>query len=178
MLLNSGLAFTMVIIVLLCLGPVGDVAASSYPMVAVILNATGSVSATSAICSGLLLTVIFASIGSVTSASRLTWAWSRDGALPSYFAYVDPKYRIPMRSVWLPCIIVMLLSLLNLANYTAFSVIVSLSTFGLYQSYFIAIACTFAQLRAHNSPSPAGDLTTSLTNHSRYAACTPHRPHR
>ena len=35
----------------------------------------------------------------------------------------------------------MLLSLLNLANYTAFSVIISLSTFGLYQSYFLAISC-------------------------------------
>ena len=35
----------------------------------------------------------------------------------------------------------MLLSLLNLAGYTAFSVILALSTFGLYQSYFIAIAC-------------------------------------
>lgn len=35
----------------------------------------------------------------------------------------------------------MLLSLLNLASYTAFSVIISLSTFGLYQSYIIAIAC-------------------------------------
>ena len=35
----------------------------------------------------------------------------------------------------------MLLSLLNLAGYTAFSVILALSTFGLYQSYIIAIAC-------------------------------------
>lgn len=141
MLLNSGLAFTMVIIVLLCLGPVDDVASASYPMVAVILSATGSVPATTAICCGLLLTVIFSSMGSVASASRLTWAWSRDGALPSYFAYVTPHFRVPIRSVWLPCIIVMLLSLLNLANYTAFSVIVALSTFGLYQSYCIAIAC-------------------------------------
>lgn len=35
----------------------------------------------------------------------------------------------------------MILSLLNLASYTAFSVIIALSTFGLYQSYIIAIAC-------------------------------------
>ena len=141
MCLNSGLAFSMVIIVLACLGSVNDVAASSYPMVAVVVNATKSVPATTAICCGLLLIVIFSSIGSVASASRLTWAWARDGALPSYFSYVSPRFRIPIRSVWLPCIIVMVLSLLNLANYTAFSVIVSLSTFGLYQSYAIAIAC-------------------------------------
>lgn len=141
MLLNSGLAFAMVVIVLACLGSVDDVLSTSYPMVAVVVSATGSVPVATAICCGLLLTVIFASIGSVTSASRLTWAWARDGVLPSYFAYVSPTFRVPLRSVWLPSIIVMLLSLLNLANYTAFSVIVSLSTFGLYQSYFIAIAC-------------------------------------
>lgn len=47
-----------------------------------------------------------------------------------------------MRSVWLPILFVMLLSLLNLTNrYTAFGVIIALSTLGLYQSYFIAIAC-------------------------------------
>lgn len=141
MLLNSLLAFAMVVIILACLGPVNDVASSSYPMVAVVLNATGSIPATTAICCGLLLVVIFTSIGSTTSASRLTWAWARDGVLPNYFAHVSPRYRVPIRAVWLPCIIVMLLSLLNLANYTAFSVIVSLSTFGLYQSYFISIAC-------------------------------------
>ena len=122
----------MVMIVLLCLGPVKDVASASYPMVSVILSATGSVLATTAICCGLLLTVIFSAMGSVASASRLTWAWARDGALPSYFAYVAPNFRVPVRSVWLPCVIVMLLSLLNLATYTAFSVIVALSTFGLY----------------------------------------------
>lgn len=141
MCLNSCLAFAMVIIILYCLGPVAAAAGSTYPMMGIVINATGSLAGATAIVCGLLLTVIFVSIGSVASASRLTWAWARDGALPSYFAYVSPKYKVPLRSVWFPIIIVMLLSLLNLANYTAFSVIVSLSTFGLYQSYFIAIAC-------------------------------------
>lgn len=141
MCLNSAMAFTMIVIYLFCLGPVDAVTSAGYPIIPIVLHATDSLSATTAICCGFLLTVICASIGSATSASRLTWAWARDGALPSYFAQVSPEHRIPLRSVWLPCIIVMLLSLLNLANSTAFSVIVSLSTFGLYQSYFIAIAC-------------------------------------
>ena len=49
--------------------------------------------------------------------------------------------RVPIRALWLPVLVVMLLSLLNLANPVAFSVIIALSTFGLYQSYFLAIAC-------------------------------------
>ncbi|KAK3699702.1 hypothetical protein LTR37_016307 [Vermiconidia calcicola] len=139
--LNAALAFGMVLIFLYCLGDVSDVATASYPLMGICLAATKSVAGASAMVGALLCTVISGTLGSVASVSRLTWAWARDGALPSYFAYVSPRYRIPLRSVWLPIILVMLLSLLNLANYTAFSVIISLSTFGLYQSYFIATAC-------------------------------------
>ena len=41
----------------------------------------------------------------------------------------------------LPIVTVMLMSLLNLANHTAFSVIILTSTFSLYQFYLIAITC-------------------------------------
>lgn len=139
--MNSALAFGMTLVFLFCLGPVEDLAGSTYPLLAVCVNATQSVTGGAAMVGGTLIVVITVSLGSVASASRLTWAWARDGALPKYFAHVDPYHRIPMRSVWLPIFIVMLLSLLNLAGYLAFSVIISLSTFGLYQSYFIAIAC-------------------------------------
>jgi amino acid transporter len=139
--MNAALAFGMVLVFLYCLGDVKEVASAVYPLMLICINATHSLVGSSAMLGGVLCTVISGTLGSVASTSRLTWAWARDGALPSYFAYVSPRYRIPLRSVWLPIVIVMLLSLLNLANYTAFSVIISLSTLGLYQSYFIAIAC-------------------------------------
>lgn len=140
-LMNGILAFAMTLVFLFCMGPVEDVMASAYPLLAICMSATGSLVGSSAMVGGILITVVGVSLGSVASASRLTWAWSRDGALPAYFSYIDPKHRVPIRSVWLPVFIVMLLSLLNLASYTAFSVIIALSTFGLYQSYFIAISC-------------------------------------
>ncbi|KAF2217704.1 hypothetical protein CERZMDRAFT_63866 [Cercospora zeae-maydis SCOH1-5] len=152
---NAAMAFGMVIILLYTLGNTKEIASSSYPLMNICLNATKSVAGASAMLAGILITIISGTIGSVASVSRLTWAWARDGALPQYFAYVDPKYRIPLRSVWLPIILVMLLSLLNLANYTAFSVITSLSTFGLFQSYLIAIVCGLIaklQGRFHEAP--------------------------
>ena len=139
--MNSVLAFAMVLIFLYCLGDLKAAMSAFYPLMGIGINATGNVSTASAMVGGFLATVVSVALGSVSSASQLTWAWARDGALPSYFAHINPKYRVPVRSVWLPIFIVALLSLLNLANYTAFSVIISLSTFGLYQSYFIAIAC-------------------------------------
>lgn len=90
---------------------------------------------------GLLVTVITVFLGCIASTSRLTWAWSRDGALPSWFAYVDPRYRVPVRSLWLSISIVMVLCLLNLASNIAIGIVISLGTFGLFQSYFIAISC-------------------------------------
>lgn len=138
---NSFLAFGMVLIFFYCLGDIQDVLDASYPLMSIFLTATQSASGASALVGVFLLTIISCCIGSIASTSRLTWAWARDGALPAYFAYVDPKRRIPIRSVWLPVVIVMLLSLLNIAHETAFSVIIALTTFGIYQSYFIAICC-------------------------------------
>ncbi|KIX04956.1 uncharacterized protein Z518_05828 [Rhinocladiella mackenziei CBS 650.93] len=139
--MNGALAYGMVLVFLFCAGKVDDLINSSYPLLTICVVATGSLRAGSAMVGGLLIVNIACALGSVASASRLTWAWSRDGALPAYFSYIDPRHRVPVRSVWLPIFIVKLLSLLNIANYTAFSVIIALSTFGLYQSYLLAIAC-------------------------------------
>ena len=139
--LNSVLAFVMVIIWLYFLGPVEDVLNASYGLVPIVINATGSVQAGSALVGCFLITVIAVFLGCIASTSRLTWAWSRDGALPQWFGYVDRKYRVPVRSLWLSIILVMILLLLSLASYIAIGVVIALGTFGLFQSYFIAIGC-------------------------------------
>ena len=139
--INGALAFVMTIIFLFTIGDVDDILESKYAILTIFLSATRNTTFASTLI-GITQTMgISVSLGTVASTSRLTWAWARDGALPMYFAYVDLKHRIPLRSIWLPLVIVALLSLLNLVNYTAFSIIISLSTFGLYQSYFLAIGC-------------------------------------
>lgn len=138
---NALLAFVMVIVFLFSLGDVEDVVAATYAVIPIVVNATKSTIGGCAMVGGLLIINTSVAIASVATASRLTWAWSRDGGLPAYFAHIHPRRRIPVRSVWLPIFIVMLLTLLNLAGYIAFSVIIALSTFGLYQSYGIAIGC-------------------------------------
>lgn len=132
----------MVIVLLYSFGDVQKNMLAAYPLGVICLAATGSVAGASILVAGPLAINTAVVLGTVASVSRLTWAWSRDGALPSYFARVSPRHRVPVRSVWLPILISMLLSLLNLTgNYTAFGVIIALCTLGLYQSYFIAIAC-------------------------------------
>lgn len=151
--MNGVLAYGMILVILYCLGDVDEILASGYPLITICINATQSVTAGSAMVGASMIVTIACSIGSVASASRLTWAWSRDGGLPAYFSHIDPKHRIPIRSVWLPIFIVMLLALLNVGSSIAFSVIVALSTLGLYQSYLIAIACMlYSRLQGRIEP--------------------------
>lgn len=151
--MNGVLAYGMILVILYALGDVDEILSSGYPLITICINATQSVAAGSAMVGVSMIVTIACSIGSIASASRLTWAWSRDGGLPAYFSYIDPKHRIPIRSVWLPIFIVMLLALLNIGSSIAFSVIVALSTLGLYQSYLIAISCMlYSRLKGRIEP--------------------------
>ncbi|GAB7366489.1 hypothetical protein MBLNU230_g8282t1 [Neophaeotheca triangularis] len=68
-----------------------------------------------------------------------------NGALPAYFAYIDDsQHRVPVRATQMSVLLVVVPSLLNLANEGEFSVLISFMTFGLYPWYFIVIACMHA----------------------------------
>lgn len=137
---------------------------SSSPLVTILLDTTGSTKGTTALVSGLFILGVSGNMGVVSSVSRLTWAWARDGGefadlehdcylyfplmlhrplgLPQYFGYVDGKHRVPFRAVILVCVLTVLLSLLNIGSgtYIAFSAITSLSSMAMYLSYAIVMA--------------------------------------
>lgn len=115
---------------------------SSSPLVTILLYSTGTKVST-ALVSGIVLMGISGNMGVVSSVSRLTWAWARDGGLPQYFGYVDAKHRVPVRAIILTCSIATLLALLNLgsATYIALGAIVSLSSLAAYLSYAIVLSC-------------------------------------
>ena len=79
---------------------------------------------------------------SVTSNSRMMYAFSRDGALPGhkFFHHVSSRTRSPVRTVWLACTLSFILGLPSLGSTVAFSAATSIATIGLYVSYAIPIA--------------------------------------
>lgn len=132
---------------------------SPSPIVTTLLYATGSTRATVALVSCLVLLGVSGSMGVMSSVSRLTWAWARDGGLPAYFGHVDASQQVPLRAVVLAAGLASLLSLLNIGattTYVAFSAIVSLSTLALYLSYAIVLACLLRARVCHQSGA-AGD---------------------
>ncbi|KAK2024776.1 LPXTG-domain-containing protein [Colletotrichum zoysiae] len=142
--LNGVLSYGIIMAILFGMGgATEEILASDYPIIPLLLNAAGPKAGTAMVC-GLLIITFCVVAASLASVSRITWAWARDGGLPRYFAKVHPKHRVPIRSVWLPCIIVTCLSLFTVGNNataTVFSAFTALSSLGLYSSYIIAISC-------------------------------------
>ena len=138
---NAFFAYAIILVTFFCLGDLTAAIDAPYPIIEICLQATGSARATTAMMCGLLIISFAVTLGNIASASRLTWAWARDGGLPAWFAYISPKHRVPVRSIWLPIFVVMCLACLNIASSAAFEAFLSLSCLALFASYAIAISC-------------------------------------
>ncbi|KAI0804767.1 APC amino acid permease [Irpex lacteus] len=86
--------------------------------------------------------MFFCGTFSITSNSRMMYAFARDGGIPGnkFFHKVDAKRKSPVRTVWLACLLSFCLGLPSLGSSVAFSAATSIATIGLYISYAIPIA--------------------------------------
>lgn len=76
---------------------------------------------------------------SMTSNSRMMFAFSRDRGIPSFFHSVDARFKSPVRTIWLAATLSFCLALPSLGSSVAFSAATSIATIGLYLSYGIPI---------------------------------------
>lgn len=77
---------------------------------------------------------------SLTSNSRMMFAFSRDRALPAWFDHVDKRFHSPVRTIWLAATLAFILGLPSLGSTVAFAAATSIATIGLYISYTIPVA--------------------------------------
>lgn len=77
----------------------------------------------------------------LTTASRLSWGFARDGGLPfsGYFSHVNTTWKVPLRMVWGNGLIVALIGILYLFSNTVLQAILSVSTIALTISYAMPI---------------------------------------
>ncbi|TLS23358.1 uncharacterized protein PpBr36_06198 [Pyricularia pennisetigena] len=146
---NLVMGFIMVITFGIAMPDLDEILSSISPISTILNHATSSPTATVAMVSAMMLGNFAGAIGNLSSVSRLTWAWSRDGGLPRYFAVVDGRTRVPMRAVLGTAAIIAVLALLTLNDraFIAFGAITALSALALYVSYAIALCCVmFARL--------------------------------
>lgn len=88
-----------------------------------------------------LVVTLFCSISITNAASRCTWAFARDDAIPGakLWAKVDPRLGVPAWSLVLVTVVQMLLGFINLGSTSAFTAFVSVGVQALALSYALPI---------------------------------------
>ncbi|KAJ5537671.1 hypothetical protein N7494_007150 [Penicillium frequentans] len=77
----------------------------------------------------------------LTTASRLSWGFARDGGLPwsQYFSHIDPVWQVPARALWGQGVVIGIVGVLYLFANTVLEAILSVSTIALTISYGMPI---------------------------------------
>ncbi|KAG9243225.1 amino acid/polyamine transporter I [Calycina marina] len=98
-----------------------------------------------------LVITLFCSISITTAASRCTWAFARDDAIPGakIFSIVNTKLGVPVNALVLTTVVQMLLALINLGSASAFIAFVSVGVIALQVSYGIPIFLSLVRDRRH-----------------------------
>ncbi|KAF2310887.1 hypothetical protein GH714_018178 [Hevea brasiliensis] len=93
------------------------------------------------VCLGVVaIAIFFCGMSSVTSNSRMAYAFSRDGAMPlSSLWHKVNKQEVPVNAVWLGAFISFCMALTYLGSTVAFQAMVSIATIGLYVAYALPI---------------------------------------
>jgi amino acid transporter len=135
----SGVAgYAMLLAVTLAIGDLPAATAAENPFIFVLRGALGP-----ALGNALTLVAMaamwFCGLSSVTSNSRMLFAFARDGGLPfaKTLASVSPRFRSPHVAVWTSAAMALLVALWA----DAYSAMVALSTIALYASYGLPIWC-------------------------------------
>ncbi|XP_048135945.1 amino-acid permease BAT1 homolog isoform X1 [Rhodamnia argentea] len=108
------------------------------------------------ICLGMVaVAIFFCGMSSVTSNSRMAYAFSRDGAMPfSSLWHQVNKQEIPINAVWLSAFISFCMALTSLGSIVAFDAMVSIATIGLYIAYALPIFFRVTLARKTFVPGP------------------------
>ncbi|KAL9665290.1 hypothetical protein QQ045_020705 [Rhodiola kirilowii] len=108
------------------------------------------------ICLGVVaVAVFFCGMSSVTSNSRMAYAFSRDGAMPlSSLWHKVNKQEVPLNAVWLSAFISFCMALTSLGSTVAFDAMVSIATIGLYIAYALPIFFRVTLARKSFVPGP------------------------
>ncbi|WVW78660.1 hypothetical protein I302_100620 [Kwoniella bestiolae CBS 10118] len=134
--------------------------ASLQPMPLLYKTVTGSPGAALGLLFLILGIWVFATIGSLTAASRCTWAFSRDGGIPGsgWWKTVNPRFGIPINSLILSTVVCALLGLIYLGSDAAFNAFTGVATICLGCSYAFPVLCSLLRGRkmVRNAPYSLG----------------------
>ncbi|KAL2174441.1 amino acid/polyamine transporter I [Thermothelomyces heterothallicus CBS 202.75] len=124
---------------------------SGQPVPTIIKSAVGSSAGAIALLLPLMVLAILCGIACTTAASRCTWAFARDGAIPGskWWKQVHPTLDLPLNAMMLSMVIQILLGVIYFGSYAAFNAFSGVGVISLTVSYAAPIAVSMLEGRAH-----------------------------
>ncbi|CAG9992941.1 unnamed protein product [Clonostachys byssicola] len=115
---------------------------SVQPVPAIFLSAVGSSAAAIGLLLPLMILALLCGIGCTTAASRCTWAFARDGAIPgsNWWKTVDRNLGVPLNATVLSMTVQLILGLINFGSSAAFNAFSGVGVICLTASYAMPIA--------------------------------------
>ena len=149
--------FIFLTVLLFVAGNVDDVINSTAgPLLQIFYNATQSNAGAVCLLIFPLVCLLFATTSIMTTSSRMTYAFARDGGLPAsrFFAKVHPKLDLPLNALYLTNACVIIFGCIFLGSTSAFNAIISASVVALGVTYAIPPTINCARGRKMLPPRP------------------------
>ena len=129
--------YVMLLAVTAAVGDLGQAVAADNPFIFVLETAMGRLG--TALVWVAVAAMWFCGLASVTSNSRMLYAFARDGGLPfsAQLARVSKRWQSPHVAVWVSAVMALLVSLWA----DAYNVMAALSVLALYASYGLPVLC-------------------------------------
>ncbi|KFH40355.1 Amino-acid permease-like protein [Hapsidospora chrysogenum ATCC 11550] len=134
--------------------------ANSQPIGLLFKTVTGSAAGGFGLLFLILGILMFAGIGALTAASRCTYAFARDGAIPGYklWRHVNTRLDMPLWALGLSTAVDCLLGCIYFGSSAAFNSFTGVATICLSTSYGVPVLVNLVRRRkaVRNSPYPLG----------------------
>ncbi len=124
---------------------------SGQPVPAILVSAIGSPGGAFGLLVPLLVLALLCGIGCTTAASRCTWAFARDGAIPGsrWWKQVNKKLDVPLNAMMLSMAVQIILGVLYFGSVAAFNAFSGVGVIFLTVSYVVPIAVSLLGGRTH-----------------------------
>jgi amino acid transporter len=119
---------------------------SGQPVPAIIRDAVGSSQGAFGLLIPLMVLAVLCGIGCTTAASRCTWAFARDGAIPGarWWKQVNTRLDVPLNAMMLSMVVQILLGLIYFGSTAAFNAFSGVGVICLTASYAVPISISLA----------------------------------
>jgi choline transport protein len=130
------------------------ISSKAGPLLQILYNGTQSRAGAVCLLIFPLVCLLFATTSIMTTSSRMTYAFARDGGMPAsrWLAKVHAKLDVPLNSLYLTTALVIIFGCISLGSSSAFNAIISASVVALGVSYAIPIAINCLQGRRKLPP--------------------------